>query len=219
MDMTADRWNYISSYIDEVFGGEDDILRTATTEANEAGLPPIAVSASVGQLLLMLTRTSGGNLAIELGTLGGYSGTWIARGLGEDGRLITIEADPQHAEVAGRQFERAGLGDRVEIRPGHALDVLDDLATELDEASVGLAFVDAQKTEYPEYARRLRPLIAPGGFYVADNVLGTGGSWIGDLADEGVAAIDAHNRLVASWPDFDGVIVPLRQGVLVARRR
>jgi caffeoyl-CoA O-methyltransferase len=219
MEMTADRWDYISRYIDEVFGGEDHVLRTATTEADAAGLPPIAVSASVGRLLLMLARMSGGSLAVELGTLGGYSGTWIARGLGSDGRLITVEADNHHAEVAGRQFDRAGLADRVEIRRGRALDVLADLASELDESSVGLAFVDAQKVEYPEYARRLRPLISPGGFYVADNVLGTGGTWIGDLEDDGVAAIDAHNRLVASWPDFDSVIVPLRQGVLVARRR
>lgn len=219
MDMSADRWDYISRYIDEVFGGEDDILRTATAEADAADLPPIAVSASVGRLLLMLTRASGGSVAVELGTLGGYSGTWIARGLPADGRLITVEADPHHAEVAGRQFDRAGLADLVEIRNGRALDVLDDLTSELDEASVGLAFVDAQKVEYPEYARRLRPLIAPGGFYVADNVLGTGGTWIGDLEHEGVAAIDAHNRLVASWPGFDSVIVPLRQGVLVARRR
>ncbi|HUG75650.1 MAG TPA: O-methyltransferase [Acidimicrobiia bacterium] len=219
MDMTADRWDYISDYIDEVFGGEDDILRSATAEADAAGLPPIAISASVGRLLMMLTRASGGSLAVELGTLGGYSGTWIARGLPENGRLITVEADEHHAEVAGRQFGRAGLAERVEIRRGRALDVLDDLASEVDESSVGLAFVDAEKVEYPEYARRLHALIAPGGFYVADNVLGTGGTWIGDLDHEGVAAIDAHNRLVASWPDFDSVIVPLRQGVLVARRR
>ncbi|MEX2323750.1 MAG: O-methyltransferase [Acidimicrobiia bacterium] len=219
MDMTADRWDYISDYIDEVFGGEDDILRTATAEADAAGLPPIAISASVGRLLLMLTRASRGRLAVELGTLGGYSGTWIARGLPENGRLITVEADQHHAEVAGRQFDRAGLAEQVEIRRGRALDVLDELASELADFSVDLAFVDAEKVEYPEYARRLHPLIAPGGFYVADNVLGTGGTWIGDLDHEGVAAIDTHNRLVASWPDFDSVIVPLRQGVLVARRK
>jgi predicted O-methyltransferase YrrM len=219
MDMTADRWDYISRYVDDVFGNEDDTLRTATAEAMAEGLPQIAVSASVGRLLLMLTRASGGHLAVELGTLGGYSGTWIARGLDDGGHLITVEADAHHADVASRQFERAGLADKVEIRRGRALDVLDGLAAELAESSLGLAFVDAQKVEYPEYARRLRPLIAPGGFYVADNVLGTGGTWIGDLEHEGVAAIDAHNRMVAGWEDFDSVIVPLRQGVLVARRR
>lgn len=219
MDMTPDRWDHISRYLDDVFGREDDLLRSATAEADAAGLPPIAVSPSVGRLLLMLTRMAGGRLAIELGTLGGYSGTWIGRGLADDGRLITVEADPHHAEVAGRQFERAGLSDKVEIRRGRALDVLDSLGAELADGSVDLAFVDAQKVEYPEYARRLRPMIAPGGFYVADNVLGTGGTWIGDLANENVAAIDAHNRLVAGWEDFDSVIVPLRQGVLVARRR
>lgn len=218
MAMTPARWEATQAYIHEVFGVEDDALRSAAAEAEAAGLPPIAVNAEVGRLLWILTSMTRAMLAVELGTLGGYSGTWLARGLAPGGRLITVEADPRHAEVAGRQFERAGLEDRVEIRLGRALDVLDDLSSELDPGTVDVAFVDAEKTEYPEYARRLRPLIAPGGLLLADNVLGTGGTWIDDTSHPGMVAVDEMNRLVAGFDDFDSVIVPLRQGVLVARK-
>jgi predicted O-methyltransferase YrrM len=218
MDLTPERWRATEQYLAEVFGSQDEILAAAVAEAAAGGLPPIAVSAEVGRLLMILTSMTPGRLAVELGTLGGYSGTWIARGLAEDGRLITVDADHHHADVAQRQFDRAGLADRVEIRRGRALEVLDDLEGELGADSVDVAFIDAEKVEYPEYARRLRPLIAPGGLLIADNVLGTGGTWIDDLTHPGMAAVDNMNRMVAAWPDFETVIVPLRQGVLVARR-
>lgn len=218
MDMTPGRWRATEQYLADVFGSQDEILAAAVTEATAAGLPPIAVSGEVGRLLMILTSMTPGRLAVELGTLGGYSGTWIARGLAEDGRLITVDADDHHADVAQRQFDRAGLADRVEIRRGRALEVLDELVGELGTGTVDVAFIDAEKVEYPEYARRLRPLIAPGGLLIADNVLGTGGTWIDDLTHPGMAAVDDMNRMVSAWPEFESVIVPLRQGVLVARR-
>jgi predicted O-methyltransferase YrrM len=216
--MTPERWEATQVYIHDVFGGEDDHLRAAASEAAAAGLPPIAVSAELGRLLMMLASMTRGMLAVELGTLGGYSGTWLARGLAAGGRLITVEADPHHADVATRQFERAGLVDKVEIRRGRALDVLADLAADVGPGSVDVAFIDAAKTEYPEYAGRLRPLIAPGGLLLADNVLGTGVAWIDDLANPAMAAVDEMNRLVAGFPEFESVIVPLRQGLLIARK-
>jgi predicted O-methyltransferase YrrM len=218
MDMTPERWEATQAYIREVFGDEDEALRAAATEAAAAGLPPIAINAEVGRLLAILTSMTRGMLAVELGTLGGYSGTWLARALAPGGRLITVEADPRHAEIAARQFERAGLENRVEIRRGRALDVLDDLSSELGAGTVDVAFVDAAKTEYPDYARRLRQLIAPGGLFLADNVLGTGGTWIDDTSHPGMVAVDEMNRLVAGFDEFESVIVPLRQGVLVARK-
>jgi caffeoyl-CoA O-methyltransferase len=159
-----------------------------------------------------------GRLAVELGTLGGYSGTWIARGLAHDGLLITVEADDHHADVAARQFERAGLADRVEIRRGRALAVLDELGGEIEPATVDVAFIDAEKVEYPDYFRRLREMIAPGGLLLADNVLGTGGSWIDEIDHPGIAAVDEMNRMVAGDPGFESVIVPIRHGLLIARR-
>lgn len=218
MDMNRERWAYIQEYSREVFGRQDAHLAGLMDEAVEAGLPNIAVSADVGRLLMILTSMTRGELAIELGTLGGYSGIWIARGLKPGGRLITIEPEAAHADFATVQFERAGVDDRLEIRRGAALDVLPKIARELDPNSVDVVFIDAVKSEYPDYWRMVRPLIARGGLVLADNVLGSGSWSIDDEAQPQRTAVDRFNRLVADDPDFEAVVVPLRNGVLVGRR-
>ncbi len=218
MDMNRERWAYIQEYSREVFGGQDNHLAGLMDEAVEVGLPNIAVSADVGRLLMILTSMTRGQLAIELGTLGGYSGIWIARGLKPGGRLITIEPEPAHADFAKVQFERAGVDDRIEMRCGAALDVLPKLAQELDPNSVDVVFIDAVKSEYPDYWRMVCPMIATGGLVLADNVLGSGSWSIDDEAQPQRAAVDRFNRLVADDPDFEAVVVPLRNGVLVGRR-
>jgi caffeoyl-CoA O-methyltransferase len=218
-DMTSQRWTYLQQYAREVFGRSDEHLAGLRAEAIEAGLPDIAVSADVGRLLLILTSMTAGRLAVEVGTLGGFSGIWIARGLSPGGRLITIEPEPRHLAFAARQFERAGVADRVEQREGTGLDVLPALQRELGDASVDVVFLDAIKTEYPDYWRIVRPMIRGGGLILADNVLG-GGSWTIDEEEHPMrAAIDRFNRMVADDPDFEAVAFPMRQGVLVGRRR
>lgn len=211
--MTPERWSYIGDYAEDVFGRYDDHLAGLMGRAVEAGLPPIAVSADVGRLLKILVSMTEGKLAIELGTLAGYSGIWIARGLAEDGRLITVESEEGHAAFAQSEFEKAGVGDRVTIVRGAALDVLPAIAVEVGDASVDFAFVDARKTEYVAYYQLLKPLIKPGGLYVADNVYATGAGWI----DEGQGT-DEFNRLIAADPDFEAVATPMREGVLIARK-
>lgn len=211
--MTPERWSYIGDYAEDVFGRYDDHLAGLMGRAVEAGLPPIAVSADVGRLLKILVSMTEGRLAIELGTLAGYSGIWIARGLAEDGRLITVESEEAHADFAQSEFEKAGVGDRVTIVRGAALDVLPAIAAEVGDASVDFAFVDARKTEYVAYYQLLKPLIKPGGLYVADNVYATGAGWI----DEGQGT-DEFNRLIAADPDFEAVATPMREGVLIARK-
>ncbi|MGC2239225.1 MAG: O-methyltransferase [Acidimicrobiia bacterium] len=213
MEMTPQRWEYTSRYSQEVFGAQDDHLAGLMTEAVAEGLPPIAVSADVGRLLQILTSMTSGRLAIEIGTLGGYSGIWITRGLRSDGRLITIEYESRHARFARAQFERAGLGSNVEVRVGAALDVLPSLIGELEPGSVDVVFLDAVKSEYTQYFEAVKPLVAVGGLVLADNVYGTGEGWI----DQGHGT-DAFNRLIASDPDFEAVAVPLREGVLIALR-
>jgi predicted O-methyltransferase YrrM len=213
MDMDQDRWDYLSHYSREVFGDQDQHLAGLMTEAVAAGLPAIAVSPDVGRLLKILTSMTEGRLAIEVGTLGGYSGIWIARGLRPNGRLITIEYEPSHAEFARRQFAEAGLSDRVEVRTGAGLDVLPQLVEELAPGSVDVVFLDAMKTEYTDYFRIVRPLIAIGGLILADNVYGTGAGWI----DQGHGT-DEFNRHIASDPEFEAVAIPLREGVLIGRR-
>ena len=211
--MTPNRWKYLVRYSKELFGSEDDHLAGLMDEAVEAGLPDIAVSADVGRLLMILTALTPGRLAIEVGTLAGYSGIWIARGLAPSGRLLTIEYDLKHAEFAQTQFTRAGLNDRVEVRPGAGIDVLHELNEELAPGSVDVLFLDAVKSEYTDYFGIAKPLMAPGGLVLADNVYATGAGWI----DKGHGT-DEFNRMVASDPEFEAVAVPLRQGIMIARR-
>lgn len=211
--MTPERWSYIGDYADDVFGQYDDHLADLMNRAVAAGLPPIAVSADVGRLLKILVSMTDGKLAIELGTLAGYSAIWIARGLEPDGRLLTVEYNDDHADFAQSELELAGVADKVEIVRGAALDVLPQIADEVGELSVDFAFVDARKSEYVDYYRLLKPLMKPGGVLVADNVYGSGSGWI----DEGFGT-DEFNRLIAADPDFDAVATPMREGVLIARR-
>lgn len=214
MTMTPERWDFINEYAREVFGTEDEQLATLMDRAEQAGLPRIAVSPDVGKLLHILTSMTRGRLAVELGTLGGYSGIWIARGLAADGKLITIEIDDAHADFAEEEFRQAEVADRIEVLRGPALDVLEELEERLEPKSVDLVFIDARKSEYVSYFELLRDLISPGGLIVADNVYATGRGWI----DEGYGT-DEFNRLLAADPEFDATATPMREGVLIARRR
>ena len=218
MEMTPQRWQYTADYCREVFGRQDAHLAGLMAEAVRAGLPDIAVSPEVGRLLMILASTTRGKVALEVGTLGGYSGIWIARGLAAGGRLITVERDPRAAAFAREQFERAGVAGRVELRVGAALDVLPRLARELAPGSVDVVFLDADKTEYPRYWSAVRPLIARGGFILADNALGAGSWWIDDADHPSRRGADEFNRLVAGDPEFEAVAVPIRQGLLIGRR-
>jgi len=211
--MTPETWDYLNEYSREVFGAQDEHLTRLREEATAAGLPPIAVSPDVGRLLKILTSTTRARLAIEVGTLGGYSAIWITRGLQPDGRLITIEHDPRHADFATTQFETAGLSHRIELRRGAGMDVLRRLTEELEPGTVDVLFLDAEKSEYTDYFLLARPLVAVGGLVIADNVYGTSAGWI----DQGHGT-DPFNRHIAADADFEAVAVPIREGVLIGRR-
>jgi caffeoyl-CoA O-methyltransferase len=213
MNMTPERWAFTNHYSREVFGAQDDHLVRLLDDAGAAGMPEIAVGPDVGRLLMILTSMTRGRLAIEVGTLGGYSGIWITRGLKPDGRLVTIEYDPTYAEFAQRQFELAGIGDRVDLRRGAGIDHLKQLLGELEPGSVDVLFLDAAKSEYIDYLAIARPLIAVGGLLIADNVYGTGEGWI----DQGYGT-DEFNRHIAADPGFEAVALPIREGVLIGRR-
>lgn len=214
MPMTPERWDFIGRYAVDTFGGDDEHLAGLMERARESGLPSIAVSADVGRLLQILVSMTDGKLALELGTLAGYSGIWIARGLAPDGRLITVEYEDKHADFAQGEFVQAGVADRVEIVRGAALDVLGDIAERVGPENLDFVFIDAVKSEYTSYFEAIRPLIKPGGLLVADNVYGTGAGWI----DEGYGT-DSFNQSVAADSSFDAVATPMREGVLIARRR
>jgi len=230
MEMTPRRWQDTCQYLSDVFGrvdgpSGDAQLATLMPRAVAAGLPDIAVSHDVGRLLKLLTQTATHDAAstgvvIELGTLAGYSGIWLARGLPASGRLITVEYEPEHARFASAEFERAGVGDCVEVIIGAALDVLPRLAERLGPRSIDMAFLDAIKTEYERYAAILTPMLRPGGLLVADNALGSGSWWIDSPPGTSPErdAVDRFNRTVAGNPGFQTACVPIRQGVLIARK-
>ncbi len=216
--MDSKRWETGTKYVGDLFGTEDHVLVDLRRSAVEEEIPDWAVTADLGKLLLVLAKTTPGRRALEIGTLGGYSTIWIARGMNPDAAVTTIEMDDRHADFAERQFGRAGLAERITVLRGRALDVLPGFIAANPPGSIDLVFIDADKESYPEYYRLTRDLVSPGGLLLVDNILGTGSSWIGDGSPQS-AATDEMNRMAAADTDFDVAGVFVRQGLLVARRR
>jgi len=190
------------SYVDDLFGDEDDILRETRAAIAREGLPIIHVSPSEGKLLHVLALTIGARRILEIGTLGGYSAIWLARALPEDGRLITLEIDPHHADVARWNFVHAGLDDRIEIRQGPAAEQLKAMQGGR-EPLFDLVFIDADKPGYPEYLELSLPLVRAGGLILADNALPKA-----VLEPESDNPLVRYNAAVAGHPELSSVIVP-----------
>lgn len=193
--MSQDVWTAVDRYIAERFIPADAALDEALRESERAGLPSIAVSATQGKWLHLLARAIGARRILEIGTLGGYSGIWLARALPNGGRLTTLELDPAHAEVARRNFVRAGLGDAIEIRLGPALQTLPTLRGPFD-----LIFIDADKAGYTEYFGWAVTLARPGALIIADNVVRNGAIVDSRSADVAVRGIQRFNAAVAAEP-------------------
>jgi predicted O-methyltransferase YrrM len=179
----------VDAFICETIAPEDEALRGAVEAAEEAGLPAIQVSPPQGKLLQLLVRLLGAERILEFGTLGGYSAILMARALPEDGRLITLEAKPEYAEVARRSIDAARVGEKVEIRVGPALEALPQLD---DAGPFDLVFIDADKVNTPNYFAWALERTRPGGLIVADNVVRDGSLADGADPDE---ATKAQRRL------------------------
>jgi len=162
------KWQAVEDYIAGNLIEEDAALSQALKASAAAGLPDIAVSATQGKLLQLLAQTLGAQKILEIGTLGGYSSIWLARGLVPGGRLITLEVDPAHADVARRNLDRAGLGDRVEVRLGPALETLPGL---VEAGPFDLIFIDADKQSNADYFKWAVRLSRPGSLIIVDNVV------------------------------------------------
>jgi predicted O-methyltransferase YrrM len=163
----------VDAFIGETLTPEDEALQAALEAARAAGLPQIQVSPPQGRLLQLLARLQGARTVLEFGALGGYSTILLARALPGDGRLITLEANAEYAEVAHSSIERAGLGDVVELRVGPALETLPVLEEE-GAGPFDLVFIDADKVNTPNYAAWSLENTRPGGLIVADNVVRDG---------------------------------------------
>jgi predicted O-methyltransferase YrrM len=173
-DRTQDRnWEAIDAYIAENFLEDDPALRGALASSEAAGMPPIQVAPLQGKLLMTLAAAMGARKILEIGTLGGYSTIWLARGLAEGGKLVTLDMNADYAEVARRNIANAGLGDRVEVRVGKALDTLPKLHAE-GAGPFDVVFIDADKPSTPDYFDWAVSLSRKGSLIVVDNVVREG---------------------------------------------
>ena len=191
------KWTEVDDYIASLLIPPDAALDGALKASDEAGLPSINVSANQGKLLMLFARMLNARNILEIGTLGAYSTIWMARGMAEGGRLITLEYEAKHAEVAMANLVRAGLSDRVEIRVGRALDTLPKLVEE-GRGPFDLVFIDADKQGYGEYLEWSMKLSRRGTVIVADNVVRNGAVANPVSTDEMVQGIQRFNRALAA---------------------
>lgn len=185
--------------ITHMFAPEDDALRQALITAKGAGLPQIQISPIQGKLLQLLAIACQARNILEIGSLAGYSGIWLARALPAGGHLITLEINPKHAEIVRQSFVRAGVGDRAEVRVGNALELLPQIEK---EGPFDLVFIDADKPAYPQYLDWALRLTHPGSIIVADNCIRSGDALREpkQVENEENAILAEYNKRVASNP-------------------
>ena len=200
----------LERYVTGLFAAEDPALEGVRARHGAAGLPPINISAEEGKFLHVLLKAIQAKTVLELGTLGGYSGVWLARALPPTGKLTTIEIDPRHATLARQGFQEAGVGDRVEVVEGAAMKVLPTLSPGFDAI-----FLDADKEPLPLYFDWAMKLLRKGGLLICDNAF-FDGAVVNDSDDSGGAqGVRAFNKLAAADPRLVATIVPIRDGIVV----
>ena len=204
--MSWEVWNSVDEFVGETLLDEDPVLDAALEASSEAGLPPIAVSPPQGRFLQLLARIHGARSVLELGTLGGYSTILLARALPPDGRVVTLELNPAYAEVARANIERAGLGERVDVRVGPAADGLRDLIAE-GAGPFDLIFIDADKRSTPEYFELSLKLVRPGGIILVDNVVRDGSVVDPDTEDEHSLGMRRFHELAGRQPGIEATTI------------
>lgn len=204
--MDKEQWTAVDQYITTLLDPPDPALDDALRASAAAGLPEIAVSAPHGALLTVLARAVGARRILEIGTLGGYSAIRLARALPPDGRLVTLEVNPRHAEVARSNIARAGLADRVEVRIGPAAATLAALADE-GAGPFDLIFIDADKPGYTDYLHGSLRLSRPGTLIIADNVVRQGRVIHSGDRDDNVRGVARFNEALAAEPRLMATIV------------
>ena len=196
----------LESYRLDLFVDEDEVLRSVMPEATAAGVPGISVSADAGKVLHLLARAVNARRILEFGALAGYSGIWLARALPPGGRLISLEVEEKHAGLTRRNFERAGVADRAEVRLGPALETM---ASVEPEGPFDLAFIDADKENYPGYLDFSLRHVREGGLIIADNANGHGHAHEVLEPGDGRRGIQTYNRRVADDPRLVSHILPV----------
>ena len=202
----------IEQYLQSLRGEPEAVRREMERLAEQRGFP--IVGPEVGRLLALLTRLSGARRILELGSGFGYSAWWFAGALAEGGTVICTDASPEHRELALGFLRRAGLADRVRFEVGDSLEILESL-----EGSFDLIFNDIDKEDYPRSLERVVPRLVPGGLFITDNTL-----WYGKVAeahakDATTRAVREFNRLTVGHGELETVILPIRDGLSICRKR
>ncbi|GAB2750463.1 O-methyltransferase [Streptomyces bullii] len=199
-------WDDVDDYFTAHLAPNDDALEAALRDSEAAGLPAISVTANQGKLLQILAQLQGARHILEIGTLGGYSTIWLGRALPADGRLISLEYHPKHAEVATRNIARAGLDKLVEVRVGPALESLPKLADE-NPPPFDLVFIDADKVNNPHYVDWALKLTSTGSLIVLDNVVRGGRVVDAHSAEPDIQGTRAAIELIARHPRLSGTAI------------
>jgi len=202
--MTQETWTAVDDYLARLLIPADPALEATQRAAADAGLPAISVSAPQGKFLHLLARITGARRVLEIGTLAGYSTIWLARALPPDGRLVSLEFDPKHADVARANIARAGLSAVVDVRVGRAIDLLPALD---GGEPFDLVFIDADKPSTTEYFEWALKLTRPGGVIVVDNVVRNGEVVDPSGRDEAVEGMRRFLARLASEPRASGTVI------------
>ena len=204
MDQTI--FQQVDDYISNLLGDEDDVLKQTIQSLEAHNIPQISVSANQGKFLQIMAKLVGAKRILELGTLGGYSTIWMARALPEDGKIISLELDPNHAAVAQSNIDAAGLTNKVEIRIGKGLDLLKQMV-EARELPFDMVFIDADKPPYAEYFQLALQLSRSGTLIIADNVIREGKVLYANNTDEMVVGAHRFNTVLAKTSQVTATII------------
>jgi predicted O-methyltransferase YrrM len=204
--MTDKSWTEVDSFVADLFVNPDPVLEAAVAAGRTAGMPEIEVSPSYGKLLFLLARMIGAKRILEIGTLAGYSTISMARALPKDGKLISLEFDRKHADVARKNIEHAGLADKVEVRVGKALDSLPKIHT-AGEGPFDLFFLDADKPNNPAYFEWALKLSRKGSVIIADNVVRFGALVDMESKDANVKGVRSFLEMVSQEKRVSATVI------------
>ncbi|MGG3820408.1 O-methyltransferase [Geobacillus thermodenitrificans] len=210
-----DVFRRLNRYMNELFGSQDEVLTNILRSIEVHGLPPISVSPATGKLLTMLVAISGAKRVLEIGALGGYSGVCLARGMGPEGTLTSLELVEDYARLAQHHLEKAGFGSQVTYIIGPALESLKTLV--MDRQHFDFFFIDADKDNYVNYLDYCIQLAEPGAIIVADNTLAGSGIGSPRALERRGEIMKQFNETVALHPQLDAMFIPIGDGVTVAR--
>lgn len=193
----------VDAFLDSTVIGEDPALSAALAASDAAGLPQIAVSPQQGKFLSVLAAAMGARRILEIGTLGGFSTIWLARGAGPQAQVVTLEYEPRHAEVARANLQQAGVADRVQVVVGPALETLPTVSG----APFDMVFVDADKENYVAYVEWAVKLTRPGALIVLDNVIREGAILTPETADARAQATRRTLQVMGEHPRLDTAVL------------